>query len=1053
MSSEKMGPVGGNMGDAFTDGAFAGVKKITVGKDLECVSYIKTQYEKDGKFETREHGTIRGELKEFAVDYPSECIIAVGGSYGNVDLYKAVLIKSLFFKTSYGRTSPIFGETNSSGKEFMLEGKNGGKLLGFLGRSGQAIDAIGAYFSPVPEPEKQEAIGGNMGDVFDDGVFECVKKITVGKDLGCVSYIKIEYEKDGKFETREHGTIRGELKEFAVDYPKECVIAVGGSYDHVDLYKAVLIKSLFFKTSYGRTSPIFGEKNSSGKEFLLEGRNGGKLLGFHGRSGQAIDAIGAYFWPFPAPVPEKREAMGGNMGDAFDDGVFDSVKKIIVGKDLGCVSYIKIEYAKDGKTETREHGTIRGELKEFAVDYPNECITSVGGSYGHVNLYKAVLIESLFFKTSYGRTSPIFGSSGNVAGKEFLLEGKNGGKLLGLHGRSGQAIDAIGAYFWSVPAPEKIEAMGGNMGVAFDDGVFDGVKKIIVGKDLGCVSYIKIEYEKNKKIETREHGTIRGELKEFAVDYPYECITSVGGSYDHVDLYKAVLIKSLFFKTSYGRTSPIFGETNSSGKEFMLEGKNGGKLLGFLGRSGQAIDAIGAYFSPVPEPEKQEAIGGNMGDVFDDGVFECVKKITVGKDLGCVSYIKIEYEKDGKFETREHGTIRGELKEFAVDYPKECVIAVGGTYDHVDLYKAVLIKSLFFKTSYGRTSPIFGETNSSGKEFLLEGRNGGKLLGFHGRSGQAIDAIGAYFWPFPAPVPEKREAMGGNMGDAFDDGVFDSVKKIIVGKDLGCVSYIKIEYAKDGKTETREHRTIRGELKEFAVDYPNECITSVGGSYGHVNLYKAVLIESLFFKTSYGRTSPIFGSSGNVAGKEFLLEGKNGGKLLGLHGRSGQAIDAIGAYFWSVPAPEKIEAMGGNMGVAFDDGVFDGVKKIIVGKDLGCVSYIKIEYEKNKKIETREHGTIRGELKEFAVDYPYECITSVGGSYDHVDLYKAVLIKSLFFKTSYGRTSPIFGETNSSGNQLMLEGKNGGKLLGFHGRSGQAIDAIGAYFGCGNGGT
>ncbi|CAE6119137.1 unnamed protein product [Arabidopsis arenosa] len=562
MSSEKMGPVGGNMGDAFTDGAFDGVKKITVGKDLDCVSYIKIEYEKDGKFETREHGTIRGELKEFAVDYPSECIIAVGGSYGNVDRYKAVLIKSLFFKTSYGRTSPIFGETNSSGKEFMLEGKNEGKLLGFHGRSGQAIDAIGAYFSPVPEPEKQEAIGGNMGDVFDDGVFEGVKKITVGKDLGCVSYIKIEYEKDGKSETREHGTIRGELKEFAVDYPKECVIAVGGSYGQVDLYKAVLIKSLFFKTSYGRTSPIFGETNSSGKEFLLEGRNGGKLLGFHGRSGQAIDAIGAYFWPFPAPVPEKREAVGGNMGDAFDDGVFDSVKKIIVGKDLDCVSYIKIEYVKDGKTETREHGTIRGELKE----------------------------------TSYGRTSPIFGSSGNVAGKEFLLEGKNGGKLLGLHGRSGQAIDAIGAYFWSVPAPEKIEAMGGNMGVAFDDGVFDGVKKIIVGKDLGCVSYIKIEYEKNKKIETREHGTIRGELKEFAVDYPYECITSVGGSYDHVDLYKAVLIKSLFFKTSYGRTSPIFGETNSSGNQLMLEGKNGGKLLGFHGRSGQAIDAIGAYF-------------------------------------------------------------------------------------------------------------------------------------------------------------------------------------------------------------------------------------------------------------------------------------------------------------------------------------------------------------------------------------------------------------------------------------------------------------------------
>ena len=61
--------------------------------------------------------------------------------------------------------------------------------------------------------------------------------------------------------------------------------------------------------------------------------------------------------------------------------------------------------------------------------------------------------------------------------------------------------------------------------------------------------------------------------------------------------------------------------------------------------------------------EKVGAVGGNKGGPFDDGVFDGVKKITVGKDFDSVSYIKIEYEKDGKFETREHGTIRGELQE------------------------------------------------------------------------------------------------------------------------------------------------------------------------------------------------------------------------------------------------------------------------------------------------------------------------------------------------------------------------------------------------------
>lgn len=63
-------------------------------------------------------------------------------------------------------------------------------------------------------------------------------------------------------------------------------------------------------------------------------------------------------------MSEKVGAMGGNKGETFDDGVFDGVKKIIVGKDFNSVTYIKIEYEKDGKIETREHGTIRGELKE-----------------------------------------------------------------------------------------------------------------------------------------------------------------------------------------------------------------------------------------------------------------------------------------------------------------------------------------------------------------------------------------------------------------------------------------------------------------------------------------------------------------------------------------------------------------------------------------------------------------------------------------------------------------------------------------------------------------
>ena len=65
MSSEKMGPVGGDTGGAFNDGVFDDVKKITVvtdGTNIDCVSYIKIEYVKDDKIETRVHGTIVGGL-------------------------------------------------------------------------------------------------------------------------------------------------------------------------------------------------------------------------------------------------------------------------------------------------------------------------------------------------------------------------------------------------------------------------------------------------------------------------------------------------------------------------------------------------------------------------------------------------------------------------------------------------------------------------------------------------------------------------------------------------------------------------------------------------------------------------------------------------------------------------------------------------------------------------------------------------------------------------------------------------------------------------------
>ncbi|WZY91989.1 hypothetical protein YC2023_064318 [Brassica napus] len=59
----------------------------------------------------------------------------------------------------------------------------------------------------------------------------------------------------------------------------------------------------------------------------------------------------------------------------------------------------------------------------FEVQYPDEHITSVEGSYNKVGLYATEVITSLVFKTSKGRTSPKFGPNlfGVVNGAKFFL--------------------------------------------------------------------------------------------------------------------------------------------------------------------------------------------------------------------------------------------------------------------------------------------------------------------------------------------------------------------------------------------------------------------------------------------------------------------------------------------------------------------------------------------------------------------------------------------------------------------------------------------------------
>lgn len=133
----------------------------------------------------------------------------------------------------------------------------------------------------------------------------------------------------------------------------------------------------------------------------------------------------------------------------------------------------------------------------FAVDYPNEYITGIGGYFYR---YIGSMALELHLETSRGRLSQMFGtnSTDRIARMQcieaFNLEA-DGKALVGLYGRSGDVIYALEGRFATVAYVHELsQCKGGNSGVPWDDGTYEGVNKVWAGESDGYLSYIKFEF-------------------------------------------------------------------------------------------------------------------------------------------------------------------------------------------------------------------------------------------------------------------------------------------------------------------------------------------------------------------------------------------------------------------------------------------------------------------------------------------------------------------------------------------------------------------------------
>ncbi|XP_024023820.1 agglutinin alpha chain isoform X2 [Morus notabilis] len=141
-----VGNWGGPGGNAWDDGSYTGVRSI----ELTYGNYIGTfnvVYDLNGEpFDGPKHSSNRPlTTAKIELQFPDEYLVKVSGIVNNVPgASPSPTIQSLTFQTNQRTFGPYGPETG--GTPFSLPIRNG-LIVGFSGRTGEVLDAIGVHLA------------------------------------------------------------------------------------------------------------------------------------------------------------------------------------------------------------------------------------------------------------------------------------------------------------------------------------------------------------------------------------------------------------------------------------------------------------------------------------------------------------------------------------------------------------------------------------------------------------------------------------------------------------------------------------------------------------------------------------------------------------------------------------------------------------------------------------------------------------------------------------------------------------------------------------------
>nr|P83304.1 RecName: Full=Mannose/glucose-specific lectin [Parkia platycephala]1ZGR_A Chain A, Mannose/glucose-specific lectin [Parkia platycephala]1ZGR_B Chain B, Mannose/glucose-specific lectin [Parkia platycephala]1ZGS_A Chain A, Mannose/glucose-specific lectin [Parkia platycephala]1ZGS_B Chain B, Mannose/glucose-specific lectin [Parkia platycephala] len=433
-----VGPWGGSGGNYWSFKANHAITEIVihVKDNIKSISFKDASGDISGTFggkDPRENE--KGDEKKIKIHWPTEYLKSISGSYGD---YNGVLvIRSLSFITNLTTYGP-FGST-SGGESFSIPIADS-VVVGFHGRAGYYLDALGIFVQPVPHGTISFGPwGGPAGDdAFNFKVGSWIKDIIIYADaaINSIAFKDANGHCYGKFGGQDPNDI-GVEKKVEIDGNLEHLKSISGTYGNYKGFEVVT--SLSFITNVTKHGP-FGIASGTSFSIPIEGS---LVTGFHGKSGYYLDSIGIYVKPRDVEGSISIGPWGGSGGDPWSYTANEGINQIIIyaGSNIKSVAF-KDTSGLDSATFGGVNPKDTGEKNTVSINWPSEYLTSISGTYGQYK-FKDVFttITSLSFTTNLATYGPF----GKASATSFSIPIHNN-MVVGFHGRAGDYLDAIGIF-------------------------------------------------------------------------------------------------------------------------------------------------------------------------------------------------------------------------------------------------------------------------------------------------------------------------------------------------------------------------------------------------------------------------------------------------------------------------------------------------------------------------------------------------------------------------------------------------------------------------------